>query len=47
MVKDKEFVEEFSRCLAVVLKREPPKPRWAGRLFVVKLRCQALYQLGV
>ncbi|MEM0482131.1 MAG: LAGLIDADG family homing endonuclease [Nitrososphaerota archaeon] len=44
-VKDREFAEEFSRCIATVLKRDPPKPRWEGRRFVVKVRCKALYQL--
>ncbi|MEM4270414.1 MAG: hypothetical protein QW223_09925 [Candidatus Caldarchaeum sp.] len=28
-VVDMEFAEEFSRCLGVVLRREPPKPRWS------------------
>ncbi|MEM2280338.1 MAG: LAGLIDADG family homing endonuclease [Nitrososphaerota archaeon] len=47
-VKDREFAEEFARCLGTVLGREPPKPanpRSSGGRFVVELRCQALYQL--
>jgi len=37
-VKDREFAEEFARCLATVLKREPPKPRWSMGRFTVKLK---------
>ncbi|MEM1953240.1 MAG: LAGLIDADG family homing endonuclease [Candidatus Caldarchaeum sp.] len=44
-VKDLEFAEEFSRCLAVVLNRPAPRPRRSERGFVVQLRCKALYEL--
>ncbi|MEM3096053.1 MAG: LAGLIDADG family homing endonuclease [Nitrososphaerota archaeon] len=45
MVKDREFAEEFSRCLGVILGREPPKPKWSGRLFVIAVQSKTLYQL--
>ncbi|MEM4219853.1 MAG: LAGLIDADG family homing endonuclease [Candidatus Caldarchaeum sp.] len=44
-VKDIEFAEEFAKCLGKVLNRDPPKPRWSERGFVVELRCKALYEL--
>jgi intein-encoded DNA endonuclease-like protein len=46
-VKDKEFAEEFGRCLGVVLGREPIKPRIdksSGR-YVVKVASKTLYEL--
>ena len=44
-VKDREFAEEFSRCLSAVLKRDPPKPKWSIRRFIVELQCKVLYEL--
>ncbi|MEM1944320.1 MAG: LAGLIDADG family homing endonuclease [Nitrososphaerota archaeon] len=45
-VKGKEFAEEFSRCLATVLKRGPIKLSWSKRQFVVvRVTCKALYEL--
>ncbi|MEM0482238.1 MAG: hypothetical protein QXM16_05070 [Nitrososphaerota archaeon] len=41
-------MQEFSRRIAVVLKREPPKPadpRSSGGRFVVKLESKVLYEL--
>jgi len=45
-VKDSEFVEEFARCIAKVLGREPPKPRPEknGKL-VVRVSSKTLYEL--
>ncbi|MEM4527173.1 MAG: LAGLIDADG family homing endonuclease, partial [Nitrososphaerota archaeon] len=44
--KDKDFIEEFSRCLGKVLRRDPPKPRQEkdGRL-AVEVESKALYEL--
>jgi intein-encoded DNA endonuclease-like protein len=45
--KDREFVEEFARCLAKVLGRRPIRPiyrRSSGR-YVVEVRSQTLYEL--
>jgi intein-encoded DNA endonuclease-like protein len=45
--KDREFVEEFGRCLAKVLGRRPIRPRYvksSGR-YVVEVRSQTLYEL--
>ncbi len=49
-VKDKEFAEEFSRCLAKVLDRRLIKPRTRTRYgkskrYVVEVRSQTLYEL--
>ncbi len=42
--KDREFVEEFARCLAKVLNRPPPKPRLDRRgRYVVKVQSKMLY----
>ncbi|GBC69090.1 hypothetical protein HRbin01_00782 [archaeon HR01] len=45
-VKDRDFAEEFSRRLAVVLGREPPRPRLKkdGK-WVVSVMSAVLYQL--
>ncbi|MEM2238263.1 MAG: LAGLIDADG family homing endonuclease [Candidatus Caldarchaeum sp.] len=45
MVKDRGFAEEFSRCLATLLKRNPSTPIWSKGLFVVQLRCRTLNKL--
>jgi intein-encoded DNA endonuclease-like protein len=45
--KDKEFVEEFARCLAKVLGRRPTRPRYvksSGR-YVVEAESKTLYVL--
>ena len=45
--KDKEFVEEFARCLAKVLGRRPIRPRYvksSGR-YVVEAESKTLYEL--
>ncbi|MEM0452992.1 MAG: LAGLIDADG family homing endonuclease [Nitrososphaerota archaeon] len=45
-VKDKELIEEFSRCLGKVLRRDPPKPiRKKSGAFMVKVESKALYEL--
>ncbi|MEM2237600.1 MAG: LAGLIDADG family homing endonuclease [Candidatus Caldarchaeum sp.] len=44
-VKDREFAEEFAKCLARVMRRDPPKPKWSKRTFVVELRCKPPYEL--
>ncbi|MEM4373620.1 MAG: hypothetical protein QXI97_01305 [Nitrososphaerota archaeon] len=44
-VVDMEFAEEFARCLATVVGREPPEPRWDKRRFVVEIWCRTLYRL--
>jgi intein-encoded DNA endonuclease-like protein len=46
-VKDKEFVEEFARCLATVLGRNPIKPRYmkSSGQYVVEARSETLYEL--
>jgi intein-encoded DNA endonuclease-like protein len=45
--KDKEFVEEFARCLAKVLGRRQIRPRFRDDVgkYVVKVRSQTLYEL--
>jgi DNA endonuclease len=30
-VKDKDFAEEFSRCLGILLKRDPPRVKWHAK----------------
>jgi hypothetical protein len=45
--KDKEFVEEFDRCLAKVLGRREIRPRYrrsSGR-YVVEVESKTLYEL--
>lgn len=44
-VKDREFADEFSRCLAIVLNRPPPKLRRTDTRFIVQLKCKVLYEL--
>jgi intein-encoded DNA endonuclease-like protein len=46
-VKDREFAEEFGRCLAEVLGRRPINPRYRKSLgrYVVEIRSQTLYEL--
>jgi len=46
-VRDKEFAEEFGRCLAKVLGRRPINPRYRKSLrrYVVEIRSQTLYEL--
>lgn len=44
--EDREFIEEFARCLGSVLGRDPPKPRLRGDgLLYVAARSKALYDL--
>ncbi len=44
--KDREFIEEFSRCLGRVLGREPPKPiPVEDGNFQVRVQSKVLYQL--
>jgi intein-encoded DNA endonuclease-like protein len=45
--KDKEFVEEFGRCLAKVLGRKQIRPRFRDDVgkYVVEVRSQTLYEL--
>ncbi|MEM3952805.1 MAG: LAGLIDADG family homing endonuclease [Nitrososphaerota archaeon] len=44
--KDKDFIEEFSRCLGKVLRRDPPKPRQEkDSIFTVEVESKALYEL--
>jgi intein-encoded DNA endonuclease-like protein len=46
-VKDREFAEEFGRCLAKVLRRRPINPRYRKSLrrYAVEIRSQTLYEL--
>jgi intein-encoded DNA endonuclease-like protein len=46
-VKDREFAEEFGRCLAKVLGRRPIKPRYRNDVgkYVVEICSQTLYEL--
>jgi intein-encoded DNA endonuclease-like protein len=46
-VRDREFAEEFGRCLAKVLGRRPINPRYRKSLrrYVVEIRSQTLYEL--
>jgi intein-encoded DNA endonuclease-like protein len=46
-VKDREFAEEFGRCLAKVLGRRPINPRYRKSLrrYAVEIRSQTLYEL--
>ena len=46
-VKDREFADEFARCLAKVLGRSPKNPRYrkSPKRYVVEVRSQTLYQL--
>lgn len=44
--KDREFIEEFARCLGKVLGREPPKPITVeGGKLEVRVQSKTLYQL--
>ncbi len=43
--RDREFVEEFARCIATILKRDPPKPIWSEGQFIVGVQCKALCEL--
>jgi len=44
--KDWEFVEEFAKCIAKVLGREPPKPKITMKgLFEVRVGSKTLYEL--
>ncbi len=46
MVKDREFAEEFAKCLGSVLNRDPPKPTPAKKgLLEVRVVSRALYEL--
>jgi len=46
-VKDREFAEEFARCLAKVLGRPSIKPRirYSDKRYAVEVRSETLYQL--
>jgi intein-encoded DNA endonuclease-like protein len=47
-VKDREFAEEFGRCLSKVLGRRPIKPRYRSDVvgeYVVEVHSQTLYEL--
>ena len=47
-VKDREFAEEFARCLAKVLGRQPPKPFYDKHKhgqYVVEVHSETLYEL--
>ena len=46
-VKDREFAEEFGRCLVEVLGRRPIKPRYRNDVgkYVVEVYSQTLYEL--
>jgi intein-encoded DNA endonuclease-like protein len=45
-VKDRDFAEEFSRCLGKVLGREPPKPiPMKDEKYRVRVNSNALYKL--
>lgn len=46
-VKDREFVEEFARCLGVVLGREPPKIRYVPiqQRYHASVRNKTLFEL--
>ena len=46
-VKDKEFTEEFARCLTKVLGRRPIKPRYRDNIgrYVVEAGSKTLYEL--
>jgi intein-encoded DNA endonuclease-like protein len=51
-VTDKDFAEEFSRCLSAVLKRSPPRVRWNERtrswhVEVSSLLLQDFLKLGI
>ncbi|MEM2083352.1 MAG: LAGLIDADG family homing endonuclease [Nitrososphaerota archaeon] len=46
-VKDKEFAEEFGKCLAKILRKNKPyKPRWSekGKRWTVEVRSILLYK---
>ena len=43
--KDREFVEEFARCLREILGRDPLRPVRGKELFEVKAWSRALYDL--
>ncbi len=46
VVKDREFAEEFSRCLGLVLGRDPPEPKPVkDGLFRVCARSKTLYHI--
>jgi intein-encoded DNA endonuclease-like protein len=44
-VKDREFAAEFGRCLAKVLGRQPIKPKYSSRQYIVEVHSQTLYEL--
>ncbi|MEM3398828.1 MAG: LAGLIDADG family homing endonuclease [Nitrososphaerota archaeon] len=45
-VKDEDFIEEFSRCLGKVLRRDPPRPRQRKYgMLVVSVKSKAPYEL--
>jgi intein-encoded DNA endonuclease-like protein len=46
-VNDREFAEEFGRCLVEVLGRRPIKPRYRNGVgkYVIEVRSQTLYEL--
>ncbi|MCF8885693.1 MAG: hypothetical protein L4877_07915 [Aigarchaeota archaeon] len=45
-VKDGDLIEEFSKCLGKVLRRDPPKPRQEkDGIFTVEVESKALYEL--
>ncbi len=46
-VQDREFAEEFSRCLAKVLRSTPKRPRYrkSAKRYVVEVGSETLYQL--
>ncbi len=51
-VTDKDFAQEFSRCLSIVLKRSPPNVRWNERtqswhVETSSLLLQNLLRLGI
>jgi len=45
--RDREFVEEFGRCLAEVLDRRPIKPKYRDDVgkYVVEVKSKTLYEL--
>jgi intein-encoded DNA endonuclease-like protein len=46
-VNDREFAEEFGRCLVEVLGRRPIKPRYRNGVgkYIIEVRSQTLYEL--
>ncbi|MEM3570305.1 MAG: LAGLIDADG family homing endonuclease [Candidatus Jordarchaeales archaeon] len=46
MVKDRDLIEEFSKCLGKVLRRDPPRPRQEKYgIFTVEVESKALYEI--